>query len=212
MDLQNISSSVFPGWEQLEKQGFIVIDDFLNPDVLRGLKAKLKSFQEQGRFKKSKIGDRFDQTLNTAIRNDEIAWLSKEDESNESLSPFFDQIKELQISYRDFFRVSIRDYEFHFAHYAKGSFYAKHLDQFNARSNRMLSIILYLNENWQDEDGGHLRVYAGEDYKDISPIGGRLVMLLSHAVEHEVMMAHRSRYSLTGWLLRHPSGVGFLDS
>ncbi len=38
----------------------------------------------------------------------------------------------------------------------------------------MLSVILYLNPNWMQTDGGQLRVYNETDYSDINPemVGG----------------------------------------
>lgn len=84
------------------------------------------------------------------------------------------------------------------------------IDQFNDRSNRLISMVFYLNPNWKPEHEGQLRIYRDDSYVDIEPIAGRLAIFKSEGVLHEVTYTHVSRYSLAGWLLRKPPGVGFL--
>ena len=68
---------------------------------------------------------------------------------------------------------------------------------------RTVTAILYLNRNWQPEDGGQLRIYTDpndpEHYEELLPLGGRLVTFLSARFLHEVMPARRERFSITGW-------------
>jgi SM-20-related protein len=64
---------------------------------------------------------------------------------------------------------------------------------------------LYLNEKWEDSDGGALRMYfpqedGAELVKDVLPIGGRLVVFLSGEIPHEVLPTQKERISITGWL------------
>ena len=44
--------------------------------------------------------------------------------------------------------------------YKEGCFYKRYKDQFKNVSNRKYSLINYLNNNWQAEDGGQLVVYS----------------------------------------------------
>jgi SM-20-related protein len=90
--------------------------------------------------------------------------------------------------------------EFHYAWYDIGSFYKKHLDQFRTDSGRKYSIVVYLNENWTDEDGGQLLLYIGGKTIRINPEGGRIVFFESDKIEHEVLSSKRPRMSVTGWL------------
>jgi SM-20-related protein len=57
-----------------------------------------------------------------------------------------------------------------------------------------------LNKNWKPENGGELKLYLenGEELT-IEPRAGTLVVFESH-MEHEVLMSHADRYSITGWL------------
>ncbi len=101
-------------------------------------------------------------------------------------------------------------FEFHFALYPAGSFYKRHLDQFKERNNRLLTFILYFNDDWQVEDQGQLRLYTDEATEDLAPTGNRVVLFLSDKLEHEVLVTRTSRLSLTGWFLYQPEGLSFL--
>jgi hypothetical protein len=48
---------------------------------------------------------------------------------------------------------------------------------------------------------------SGEPAVVIAPLGGRLVVFESH-LEHEVLPAHRERYSVTAWLYRGDASAG----
>lgn len=53
-------------------------------------------------------------------------------------------------------------------------------------------------------------MHRDESFVDIEPLAGRLVIFKSEEVLHEVIYTKVSRYSLTGWLLRKPVGLGYL--
>ena len=98
--------------------------------------------------------------------------------------------------------LGLFDYECHYAHYPKGAFYKKHVDAFKGESNRRLSTILYLNPQWQPQDGGELVIYDVDGTTELAtvlPVFGSMVIFLSEEFPHEVLTARRSRYSLTGW-------------
>ena len=67
---------------------------------------------------------------------------------------------------------------------------------------RALTAILYLNDDWQiQRDGGALRCWIGErEPFDVAPVGGRLVIFDSGAVEHAVLAASADRVALTVWI------------
>jgi SM-20-related protein len=70
----------------------------------------------------------------------------------------------------------------------------------------VVSVVLYLNLDWGEADGGRLRLYlerAGEPpFEDVVPEGGTLAVFLSERFAHEVLPAARERLSLTGWFRR----------
>lgn len=193
-------------FDTLAENDFVVVDDFL-PDVL--LKEVLHFFTEQEtEFRPAKIGQAHLEQRIPEIRSDMTYWLDKQ--RDQKLQVFFELIEELMEKLKRELFLSLQGYEFHFALYPPGGFYKPHLDQFDARSNRMISFIIYLNPNWQTGDGGELRIHKEERKIDIEPIMNRAVLFRSDTVLHEVLSATKPRRSLTGWLLKRPSGVGVL--
>lgn len=74
-------------------------------------------------------------------------------------------------------------------------------DQKRMISARRITAILYLNEQWEDSNGGALRAF-GEDessYVEAFPHGGSLVLFRSRDLVHQVMPTSRDRYALTMW-------------
>ena len=106
--------------------------------------------------------------------------------------------------------LSLKDYEIHMTVYPVGSFYRRHLDQFKKDDHRKLSVICYLNEGWEEEHGGQLRIYRTNGPLDILPVAGRLVCFRSDQLEHEVLPATRERLSVTGWILDQYADVKHL--
>jgi SM-20-related protein len=101
--------------------------------------------------------------------------------------------------------LGLDDFESHFACYAPSTGYARHLDCFRDDACRTVSAVLYLNQDWLPHQGGALRLHLGSgSAHDIAPVGGRLVLFLSAAIEHEVRPATRARLSLAGWFRRRP--------
>ena len=71
----------------------------------------------------------------------------------------------------------------------------------------MISLVLYLNDDWRDADGGALRIYATRDAREpvyeLPPRGGTLVAMRSEMIPHEVLPASAERWSIAGWLRRY---------
>ena len=127
-------------------------------------------------------------------------WLDK----NEGLQPaqiYMDRLQRLCEFLNQSLYLSLKDYKVHFTIYPPGSFYKRHLDQFKKDDHRKLSVICYLNKEWEERHGGQLRMYLPEGIVEFLPVSGRLVCFRSDQIEHEVLPATRERLSLTGWLL-----------
>ena len=84
--------------------------------------------------------------------------------------------------------------------YGVGSYYARHIDQFKGDDARQFSMITYLNTDWEGTDGGELVLYLPDRDQVILPKGGRTVFFRANEIEHEVKVARKDRYSITGWL------------
>ena len=171
---------------------------FLTPKFTEELRNHLTFLIAENKFRRAKIGSSNDVTLDTTIRNDSIYWLDR-NHQDPTETKFLDFIEEfVQYLNRTCF-TGITSYEFHYAHFEKGHFYKKHLDQFQNNNLRQYSMICYLNEEWSENDGGELCVYKGEEKELISPTNGKCVFFKSDELEHEVLPTQTTRLSVTGW-------------
>lgn len=183
--------------------GYGVVDDFLTPEEVATLASRLRTRRAAGQFKAAGIGNQQVTVANT-IRGDEIMWLDWATATPDERA-FLQRIGEFVNYVNQTCYLGLRDYEFHYALYPPGTFYKRHLDQFRSDSRRKLSVICYLNADWQENDGGQLALFLPQDdgterRVTISPVAGRLVCFESGRLEHEVLPATRERLSVTGWL------------
>ena len=184
-------------------EGYGILDHFLSPDEVIALATRLRTRREAGQFRPAAIGNQ-QVTVETTIRGDEILWLDETTASPEE-QIFLQRIGQFVQYVNQTCYLGLRDYEFHYALYPTGTFYKRHLDRFRSDSRRKLSVVCYLNADWQEADGGQLVLYLPDaDSSDrpvtAMPLGGRLVCFDSGLLEHEVFPATRERLSLTGWL------------
>lgn len=181
-------------------QQHAIIDGFLPSTVVEGLRNNLLAHKRAGDMHPAGVGKNFDYQRNTEIRGDVIKWLDNgSEETFEKL--LMEQVQQFVQYLNQTCYTGINDFEFHYAYYEKGSFYKRHLDQFRADRGRKFSLVIYLNENWQESDGGQLSLYLEEGTKTVLPIAGRAVFFQSDVIEHEVHVApEKARMSIAGWL------------
>ncbi len=179
--------------------------------ALQALKSRLAEF-DFNTFDEAGIGRKDDHQKNETIRSDKIHWL---DNSNALEGCFLDYMDELKAYMNKRLFMGLFSYECHFAHYQPGAFYKKHLDAFKGQTNRLLSTVLYLNPDWQAENGGELVIYDSEDHDKeltrVSPHFGTLVTFLSDEFPHEVLPAKAERFSIAGWFRVNNSVNGQID-
>lgn len=191
----------------LAEQNYVVIDDFLPKTTLQSIVHFFEEQKEIGRLSPAKIGSASNETRIAEIRTGFNFWIEKE--RDEKIGSFFNLAEEIIENIAQNLYLSLQGYEFHLAEYPTGGFYKAHIDQFDNRSNRMITLVLYLNPNWAKEDGGELKIH-GENPVLVEPIMNRVILFRSDVVLHEVLLSHHERRSLTGWFLKKPSNVGVL--
>ena len=104
-----------------------------------------------------------------------------------------------------------------FAVYPPGGFYDRHLDSFAGARNRVVSLVAYLNEDWDAAHGGALTIWpegAGSDTEPamrVTPEGGGVVLMLSEAIPHAVEVTCEKRLGLAGWWRVNQSGMDRID-
>ena len=181
------------------RDGLCVRDGFLDAAELAALAASAEARFARGEFAPARIGAPQETQRRDEIRGDSICWLAAP--LCRAETSLLARIESLRLALNREGTLGLFDLELHYARYAPGAGYARHLDQPHDRNHRRVSLVLYLNADWPDAAGGALRIYeAHAQYRDVAPRGGRLVLFPSADREHEVLAADRVRWSLTGWL------------
>jgi SM-20-related protein len=184
----------------LATDGIAVVDDFLSREEVQSIIAEDDFKNGLLRFKRAGIGQAQEHQINESVRGDFIQWIDPA-KSSSPIQIYLQRMNELRGFLNESLFISLKDIEVHKTIYPPGSYYKRHLDQFKKDDHRKLSAILYLNEDWQETDGGQLRVYFPDRQKDYFPLAGRLICFRSDLLEHEVLPTQRARMSLTGWML-----------
>jgi len=210
-DIDSIAGKISDG---LCGPGYSILDGFLNPDTIEQIRTHMNKLHQAGDFKEAGIGAVDKYQVNQSIRKDWIHWIDPV-QADPAAGVFIGQLRELMERLNRLCFLGLKDFEMHYAMYPAGAFYKRHLDQFKSNDHRRLTFLCYLNTGWQEGDGGLLRMYLkngqGEETPfDVSPIAGRLVFFRSDAIEHEVLVCQRQRYSITGWILDRFNELTFL--
>lgn len=177
------------------------IDDFMDENIVAGLRNKILRLNNSGKMHLAGIGKESGYQRNTEIRGDKIKWIEKDSEDLYERM-FMMKIAGFMAYLNRTCYTSILDFECHYASFAIKTFYKRHLDQFKKNKGRKFSLIFYLNEDWHAEDGGVLSLYPkGGEQINIYPLGGRMVLFKSDEMEHEVHPSFtRDRISIACWL------------
>ena len=190
---------------RLAERGWLVLPEFLPPAEVAALRQELFALRAAGAFRPAAVSRQH--RLAPAIRSDLIHWI-EEDEAGKATRAWFSRLEQLRRTFNRVAYLGLMELEAHFAIYEAGAHYARHLDRFRDDGRRVVTTILYLNEDWRPQDGGALRLWLDEDGReepiDVLPAGGTLVLFLSGRFWHEVLPARRARLSLTGWFLARP--------
>jgi len=187
---------------QLARQSWAIKPDFLPSSLVNPLASEAESCYQSGRLTHAGTGQGSEREIRQEIRGDGIYWLDAQ-HATPAQTDYLERMETLRLAVNRELQLGLFDLEAHFARYPAGAFYKKHLDVFRADERRTLSVICYLNENWQTADGGQLRLYLkNEQTVDVLPEGGTLACFISAGLYHEVLPAIRPRLSVTGWFRR----------
>ena len=193
--------------DAINEQGYIVLHNALSNTLLNHLFNELIDSKPH-HFDLAGIGRQQDFHTNEFVRTDQIMWI---DPQQNFAQDYLCWIETLRLRLNQHLFLGLFDYECMFAHYPEGAFYKRHLDAFRGQTNRRLTTVLYLNPQWEPEDGGQLLIYekgSKDPIESVIPRFGTLVIFLSEVFPHEVLPARKSRFSLTGWY-RINEGLNF---
>jgi len=188
--------------EALAGPGYGIDAAFVDAALLSALRAAVARREAAGGFRAAAVGAGGNRAVRPDIRGDRTCWLI--DTECEAESALLERFEALRVALNRTLMLGLSDLECHYAIYAPGRRYARHLDRSPQGAERVVSVVLYLNEDWRDGDGGELVIATDGGEVRVTPQGGTLAAFLSQRFEHEVRAARRERISLTGWFRRRP--------
>lgn len=187
--------------EAIARDGYAIAPDALPARHVTALREAARLRDARGKFVPAGVGRGAERIVRAEVRGDRICWIDVPD-----LQPcearWFAQLETLRCSLNAGLMLGLLEFEGHYAIYPAGGSYSRHRDRFRDDDARVLSCVLYLNEEWGACDGGELRLFTGSGAVDIPPCAGTLVVFLSERFEHEVRATQRDRYAFTGWFRR----------
>jgi SM-20-related protein len=176
-----------------------ISNHFISKELAVSLHKNLLALDEEDKMKTAGIGNLFVKDRDQDKRGDKIFWIDNQsDEFSERA--FLNQINLFIEHLNDTCYTGINAYEFHYALYETGSYYRRHVDQFQNNSDRKFSMIHYLNADWKEDEGGELLIYHENKTDKIFPEMQKAVFFRSEDCEHEVSRSTRPRMSISGWL------------
>lgn len=191
--------------DDVAEQGWSLQTQFIAPAMTAELAEECRKRAAAGLLVRAGVGRSALAVVSEGLRGDHIQWL--EAGQHAACDQYLAVMDELRHAFNQALYLGLEDFESHFALYPPGAFYKKHVDRFRDNDRRALSVVFYLNEQWQVEQGGALRLHLADGSRhDVLPQAGSLLVFLSADMPHEVLPATRERLSLTGWLRRRDAG------
>lgn len=187
--------------DEISRNGWVRSISSFPPDLLLQLSEEARLHEVAGRLSQASTGRNESKTL-SSIRGDSTLWLDDIRCGNAS-KMFLQALDILRKDLNQSMMLGLDTVEAHFAVYPAGASYSRHKDRFRDDDARLLSLVCYLNADWPEDAGGALRLHLHDGNKDIAPMSGTTVLFLSDEIEHEVLPATQTRYSIAAWFRRH---------
>jgi SM-20-related protein len=187
----------------LADDGWCVVPDFLSAAQAQALADDCRGLRDARRLTPARVG-----ALRTATpsRGDSTHWFEA-DALSAPQQVFAERLDALRVALNRELMLGLVECESHYAVYPPGAGYTRHLDRLRDSDARVVSAVFYLNDAWQEADGGALRLYLADGtHRDVYPQAGRLLLFLSAQFEHEVQPATRDRMSIACWMRQRAVG------
>ena len=210
-ELVDFSDWIDEAADALVEHGWFCRADAISSAQVDALSNDLEQLIEDDRLKRAGIGREGNFQLDRDVRRDWIFWLNRQRPLQAEFLGLAEQIR-LALNRRLF--LALFEFEAHLALYPPGAFYRRHFDSFRGAANRVVSLVLYLNREWREGDGGELVLYPPDGDRAIAriePRAGTLVLFMSEEIEHEVLPTRTNRAGIAGWFRLNNTTADFLD-
>ena len=183
--------------EKITRRGWVAINDLFKPSLLHALFQEACAHAVSQSLSPAFVGRKETKTI-SSLRGDATLWLD-DPRCGIASKTFLDALDILRKNLNHSLLLGLESVEAHYALYPPGAGYALHRDRFRDDDARVLSLVCYLNADWPDNAGGELRLHLADGHHDISPQMGTSIIFLSEEIEHEVLPATQTRYSIAAW-------------
>lgn len=196
--------------DDLQCQGYSVQPSCLPAEILVALQDQVVTLNES-EFFRAGIGRKAQYHTNDFVRSDEVCWMTGETPPG---AAWLQWAEDLRVAINRRLFMGLFSFESHYAWYRAGAYYKRHYDAFRGQTNRVLSVVAYLNSDWAADDGGELVLYKDANDREglrVTPLAGTVVVFLSEDFPHEVLPAKRDRFSIAGWYRVNSSNACVVD-
>jgi SM-20-related protein len=121
----------------------------------------------RGDFHPARIGNDGSSQRREDIRGDSTCWVAPPLHAAEE--KLLHALEQVRLELNSAGQLGLFELELHYAWYPPGSGYVRHVDQPRGRTQRRVSLVLYLNEEWQPVAGGVLRIFDARYRADRRP-------------------------------------------
>src|SRR5215204_4606197 len=137
--------------DSIDRMGWGVKTKGFSAAASRRLMTECADECERGGFRQARVGRGGAREVREEIRGDQVLWLQPEGTSVEQVA-YLAELEILRLALNRRFFLGLFAFEGHFAIYPIGAFYKPHLDRHAGTSERIITVILYLNPDWQPGD------------------------------------------------------------
>src|SRR5256885_7027340 len=144
--------------DAIAERGYIVLPHFFSGADVAALHARLRELDARGELRAAGVGEARHAVPD--LRGDRTRWIDPgAADARERIA--LDALEALRIAINSTTYAGLFDLECHYAIYPPGARYRRHSDCLRDDDARVLSVVLYLNEDWRPADGGELMLYVG---------------------------------------------------
>ena len=196
--------------EDIRNKGYSINPGALPLNLGDSLLQRINTMGDE-QFVHARIGREQLLMKNQFVRKNEICWITGESDAGRD---WLQWTTEMQVFLNRRLLLGLFSFESHFSHYAVGDFYKRHVDAHKGDTNRVVSIVVYLNPDWLPESAGEFVLYKDDFDQEgitVTPDFGTVVVFLSEDFPHEALVTNRDRYAIAGWFRVNSSILGRVD-
>lgn len=194
----------------LNKSKYAVLDGFLDSIQVSSLLYELEAEDDGGEYDED-IEDEaegeedvleitYSAKTQRAMRKNKIFW--QEDDFGEDVDDLQQMMLSLVRQLNSSYGFSFKLIEARLGIYEPGKLISKSDEaEESLKKYNTVSFVIYLNSDWDEEDGGQLRLFLDKDnIEEIDPVAGRLVFVGDN-LDYEITEVNTRRLGVTGVLL-----------